>query len=70
MNISKTIVGIDIARRVFQSHRVEQETGQMVSLQLKRDMNRALCQSPAVLDWHGVLWRLLALGQATDADGA
>ena len=37
MNVSKTIVGIDIAKRVYQLHWVEQATGEIVSLQLKRD---------------------------------
>jgi len=37
MNISKTVVGIDIAKRVFQLHWVDEESGEIVSLQLKRD---------------------------------
>jgi len=37
MNVSKTVVGIDIAKRVFQLHWVERATGEIVSLQLKRD---------------------------------
>ena len=32
-----TVVGIDIAKRVFQLHWVDIETGEMVSLQLKRE---------------------------------
>ena len=49
MNISKTVVGVDIAKRVFQLHWVEKETGEIVSLQLKREKflehfaNRAPC---------------------------
>ncbi|WP_161984168.1 hypothetical protein [Sulfuriferula plumbiphila] len=31
------VVGIDIAKRVFQLHWVDIETGEMVSLQLKRE---------------------------------
>jgi len=38
MNVSKTVVGIDIAKRVFQLHWVDVDTGQIVSLQLKRDV--------------------------------
>jgi transposase len=44
-----TVVGIDIAKRVFQLHWVEIESGEMVSLQLKRERflehfaNRAPC---------------------------
>ena len=37
MNVSKTVVGIDITKRVFQLHWVERATGEVVSLQLKRD---------------------------------
>lgn len=49
MNVSKTVVGIDIAKRVFQLHWIDQETGEIVSLQLKREKflehfaNRASC---------------------------
>lgn len=37
MNGSKNVVGIDIAKRVFQLHWIDMETGEIVSLQLKRD---------------------------------
>jgi transposase len=37
MNGSKTVVGIDIAKRVFQLHWIDMETGEIVSLQLKRE---------------------------------
>ena len=49
MNVSKTVVGVDIAKRVFQLHWVEMETGEIVSLQVKRErflehfVNRAPC---------------------------
>ena len=49
MNVSKTVVGIDSAKRVFQLHWIDQETGEIVSLQLKRAKflehfaNRASC---------------------------
>lgn len=36
MKHSKTIVGVDIAKQVFQLHWVENETGEMVSLKVKR----------------------------------
>ncbi len=36
MNTSKTVVGVDIAKRVFQLHWVERETGEIVNVQLKR----------------------------------
>lgn len=44
-----TVVGVDIAKRVFQLHWVDMQTGEIVSLQLKREKfldhfaNRALC---------------------------
>lgn len=49
MKHSKTIVGVDTAKRVFQLHWVEMETGEMVNLQVKREKflehfaNRAPC---------------------------
>jgi len=49
MNLSKTVVGVDTAKRVFQLHWIEQETGEIVSVQLKREKflehfaNRAPC---------------------------
>ncbi|MBI5921007.1 MAG: IS110 family transposase [Betaproteobacteria bacterium] len=49
MNDSKTVVGIDIAKRVFQLHWIDQETGEIMSLQLKREKflehfaNRVTC---------------------------
>jgi transposase len=49
MNVSKTVVGIDIAKRVFQLHWVDETTGEIVSLQLRRDeflehfSNRSSC---------------------------
>jgi transposase len=36
MNGSKTVVGIDIAKRVFQLHWIDMESGEIVSVQLKR----------------------------------
>jgi transposase len=49
VNASKTVVGVDIAKRVFQLHWVDMESGEIVSLQLKREKflqhftNRAPC---------------------------
>lgn len=49
MKDSKTVVGVDIAKRVFQLHWVDIETGEIVSSQLKREKflahfaNRAPC---------------------------
>lgn len=36
MNITETVVGVDIAKRVFQIHEVNLETGEFVSVQVKR----------------------------------
>ncbi|MCC9001625.1 MAG: IS110 family transposase [Candidatus Competibacter sp.] len=50
MNTSKTVVGIDLAKRVFQLHWLDVETGKTVSVQLKREQflehfaNRAPCR--------------------------
>lgn len=49
MNDSKLVIGVDIAKRVFQLHWVEMGTGEIVKLQLKRERflehfaNRAPC---------------------------
>jgi transposase len=37
MNSSKNVVGIDIAKRVFQLHWIDQENGEIVSLKFKRE---------------------------------
>ncbi len=49
MNGSKSVVGVDIAKRVFQLHWIDAETGEIMSVQLKREKflehfaNRARC---------------------------
>ena len=60
MNISKTVVGIDIAKRVFQLHWVDEESGEVVSLQLKRDkfleqqgMSYGCAAASRVESWRG-----------------
>jgi hypothetical protein len=35
--MNRIVIGVDIAKRVFQLHWVEPETGEMVTLQLKRE---------------------------------
>jgi transposase len=37
MTTYKTVVGVDIAKRVFQLHWVDEKTGEIISLQLKRE---------------------------------
>ena len=36
-DMNRIVVGVDIAKRVFQLHWVEPETGEIVALQLKRE---------------------------------
>ena len=49
MKASRTVVGVDTAKRVFQLHWVDMETGEMVDLRLSRAKflehfaNRAAC---------------------------
>lgn len=49
MNVTKNVVGVDIAKRVFQVHEVDMATGEIVSVQLKREkfleyfVNRSAC---------------------------
>lgn len=49
MNIIKNVVGVDIAKRVFQVHEVDMATGEIESVQLKREkflehfVNRSAC---------------------------
>ena len=42
--MNSTVIGIDIAKRVFQLYWVDIETGEIVSLQLKREKFLALIQ--------------------------
>ena len=37
MNVSKTVVGIDTAKQIFQLRWVDRETGEIVSRSLKRE---------------------------------
>jgi transposase len=47
--MNRIVVGVDIAKRVFQLHWVEPQTGEIVALQLKRERflehfaNRSTC---------------------------
>ena len=70
MNHTKTIVGVDIAKRVFQVHEVSKETGEIVSVQIKREkfldhfMNRSACLIGMEACGGAQHWarRLMALG--------
>ena len=57
------VVGVDIAKRVFQLHWVEPETGEIVALQLKREkFFGAFCESFDLFDRHGSMRWIAALG--------
>ena len=70
MNASKTVVGIDIAKRVFQLHWVDMETGEIVRSAIEaREVPATLRQPGALSDRHGSLRGCTALGTATDGPG-
>ena len=56
MQSSRTVVGVDIAKRVFQLHWVETETGELIGLRLTRAKflehfaNRAPCLAARVAE--------------------
>ncbi len=56
MKDSKTVVGIDIAKRVFQLRWVDMETGEIVSLQLKREkfLEHFAARQPCLIGCLGV----------------
>ena len=63
MKTIRTVVGVDTAKRVFQLHWVDMETGEIVDLRLTRaKVPGALCQSGTVPGRDGGLRRLAALG--------
>lgn len=70
MNDTKTIVGVDIAKRVFQVHEVSKETGEIVSVQIRREKflehftNRSACLIGMEACGGAQHWarRLIALG--------
>lgn len=70
MNDIKTIVGVDIAKRVFQVHEVSKETGEIVSVQIRREKflehftNRSACLIGMEACGGAQHWarRLIALG--------
>ncbi|WP_049622254.1 IS110 family transposase [Frateuria defendens] len=70
MNVTKNVVGVDIAKRVFQVHEVDMTTGEIVSVQLKREkflnhfVNRAACLIGMEACGGAQHWarRLIALG--------
>lgn len=77
MNDTKTVVGVDIAKRVFQVHEVDVRTGELQSVQLKRAkfleyfVNRTPCLiGYALFDRYGGLRWCPALGAAADHRGA
>ena len=65
MKTSRTVVGVDTAKRVFQLHWVDMETGEIVDLKLTAgEVPGALRQSRAVPGRDGGVRRHAALGAA------
>ena len=61
--MNRIVVGVDIAKRVFQLHWVEPESGEIMALQLKRErFLEHFCESFELFDRHGSLRRIAALG--------
>jgi hypothetical protein len=63
------VIGMDIAKHVFQLHVVDAQTGEVTRHKLRRDrVTTLLCQSSEVARRDGGLWRCAPLGQnAADA---
>ena len=55
-------VGIDLAKRVFQIHGVDQDGNVLLRKQLRRAQVRFLRQATAVPGGHGGLWDIAPLG--------
>ena len=53
MNITKTVVGVDTAKRVFQLHWVDMVTGEIVSKQIKRAgfLEHFANRAPCLIGW-------------------
>lgn len=61
-----TVIGMDIAKHVFQLHAVSPVTGETERVKLKRNpAPRVLCEARTFLGGVGSLWRRTPLGQAT-----
>lgn len=64
------VIGLDIAKNVFQLHTVDMSTGEIVNVQLKRaKVFRALRQSCALPDRYRSLRRSTPLGPCVDGAG-
>ena len=69
MKTNRTVVGVDTAKRVFQLHWVDVETGEIVDLKLTRaKFLEHFANRVAVRGCDGSLRRVTALGKA--ASGA
>ena len=61
--MNRIVIGVDIAKRVFQLHWVRPETGEIVALQLKREkFLEHFCQPLKLPNRHGSVRRFAALG--------
>ncbi len=58
-----TTIGIDLAKNVFQAHGVNEhgKTEKKKAAQAQPGCG-VLCESAAVLDWHGGVWQRALLG--------
>lgn len=70
MHDTKTIIGVDIAKRVFQVHEVDAPTGEMRRVQLKRAkfLEYFANRAPCLIGMEACGGA--ALGTATDGDGS
>jgi hypothetical protein len=64
-------VGVDIAKSVMQVHRVDARSDEIVNKPVKRALFlEYFANRPPLSGRHGVLWRLPALGETVDRNGA
>ncbi len=63
--MERTVIAVDIAKKVFQLHWVEMDTGCIERLQLKR-ARMLVCQSNGCTGRHGSLRRRTRLGPGSD----
>jgi hypothetical protein len=66
--MNRIVVGVDNAKRVFQLHWVEPETGEIVVLQLKRERFWSILPPFELFDRHGSVRRIAALGARAAED--
>ena len=66
-----SVIGLDLAKNVFQVHGIDTDDEVVVRKQLRRIRNtQVFCQAGAVSDWHGGLRRRTLLVAGVDPVGA